>query len=341
MKHAGNITLEIFESKIAIHLIFSFFFLGFICCPALFTTIPFITTMLSGIFFLLCIYIGRWVCRRWLMNTQLIRFALYSGMMVFSLSLFGILILRQFYKTSNAGIIIAIVCIVTGFFIMGSFLSITRSSIIRQMKESAIAKHQKESELKLLRSQLSPHFLFNVLNNLYGLSTLQDKRVPGLILKLSDLLRHSVYDTNREYVPLAGELAYIENYIELERIRVGDKLVLKTDIQKTGIDGIQIAPMLLIVFVENAFKHSKNTLLPEIHINIVLHIENRKLIFVVRNSYSDNPEEKKGDESGIGLAVTAKRLDLLYPGKYTLERKFENGFYEVTLQLYPEYNEPV
>jgi LytS/YehU family sensor histidine kinase len=231
------------------------------------------------------------------------------------------------------------VCVVIGFFLLGSFLSITRSTIIRLIREAAIARHQRESELKLLRSQLSPHFLFNVLNNLYGLSIKQDKKVPVLILKLSDLLRYSIYDTNREFVPLTNELDYIDNYIELERIRIGEKLILETNIQRTDTGDIKIAPMLLIVFIENAFKHSKNTLLQEIYIKIDLHIDDGKLIFVVRNSCSDKPiEENDEEESGIGLAVTLKRLELLYPGNYSLHKIQENGFYEVTLQLqlYPK-----
>jgi len=197
-----------------------------------------------------------------------------------------------------------------------------------------IARQQRESELRLLRSQLSPHFLFNVLNDLYGLSLKQDKKVPGLILKLSDLLRYSIYDTNREFIPLTDELAYIANYIELERIRIGEKLILETNIQSTNISDIKIAPMLLIVFIENAFKHSKNTLLQEIYVKIDLHIDDGKLIFVVRNSCSDKPiEEKSEKESGIGLAVTLKRLELIYRGNYSLDKMQENGFYEVTLQL--------
>jgi LytS/YehU family sensor histidine kinase len=290
----------------------------------------------------MCIYTGRWICRRWLLNNRLIHFLLYTGIAVLSFSLIGILVLRQFSRTHSVGIVITIVCVVIGFLLLGSFLSITRSTIFRLIRETTIARDQRESELKLLRSQLSPHFLFNVLNNLYGLSIKQDKKVPGLILRLSDLLRHSIYDTNREFVPLTNELAYIDNYIELERIRIGEKLILESNIQKTDIGEIRIAPMLLIVFIENAFKHSKNTLLQEVIIKIDLHIDDGKLIFVVRNSCSDKPlEENKEEESGIGLAVTLKRLDLLYRGNYSLVLKQENGFYEVTLQIYPKIYERI
>lgn len=220
------------------------------------------------------------------------------------------------------------------FFLLGVLLSIGRATIMRQMRETMITQQHRESELQLLRSQLSPHFLFNVLNNLYGLSLANDNKVPGLLLKLSDLLRYSVYDTGKEYVPLMNELAYIDNYIELEKIRIGDKLSLVSDIQKTNIEGINIAPMLLIVFIENAFKHSKNTVLPDIQIETSLKVIDDILIFKVRNSYSDAASEYRRNESpGIGLDVTLKRLELLYPGKYTLEKTKENGYYHIKLQL--------
>lgn len=233
----------------------------------------------------------------------------------------------------DAGIIITITGVVTGFLLLGSFLSITRSTIIRLITESEIANHHKESELKLLRSQLSPHFLFNVLNNIYGLAIQHDNRVPGLILRLSDLLRHSIYDTSREFILLKNELAYINNYIELERVRMGEKLKLDVSIQETNIDEIMIAPMLLIIFIENAFKHSKNSLLDEIYISIDLHIDNGRLVFTVGNSRSNGNNKDNNEESGIGLAVTKKRLDLLYHGNYSLDIKLENGFYEAKLQL--------
>lgn len=268
------------------------------------------------------------------MHTRFIHFVIYLGLAALLFSSVGILVLRQFTGNHNAAVIITIICFVIGFLLLGSFLSITRSTITRLIRETNIARQQRESELKLLRSQLSPHFLFNVLNNLYGLSIQHDKRVPGLILRLSDLLRHSIYDTSLEFVPLSSELSYIENYIELERIRIGDKLILESNIQKDHTAEIMIAPMLLIVFVENAFKHSKNTVLPEIHVKIDLHVDNGKLNFIVGNSCSDKPVEKnKNEESGIGLDVTKKRLELLYPGKYSMKIKQENGFYEVTLQL--------
>lgn len=260
--------------------------------------------------------------------------ALYSVAAIIILDIIGILGAKFLSGKVNLPVIITTSGFVIIFFSLGILLSIGRATIIRQITEARISQQHREIELQLLRSQLSPHFLFNVLNNLYGLSMVKDNKVPGLILKLSDLLRYSIYDTGKEYVPLTNELSYIDNYIELEKIRIGDKLSFVSNIQRSNIEGINIAPMLLIVFIENAFKHSKNTLLHEIQIELSLQVIDDKLIFTVKNSYTDEtPENKSAEIPGIGLAVTLKRLELLYPGKYTLEKTKENGYYHVKLQL--------
>jgi LytS/YehU family sensor histidine kinase len=133
---------------------------------------------------------------------------------------------------------------------------------------------------------------------------------------------------------LTSELAYIDNYIELESTRIGDNLRLESNIQKRDIEGIIIAPMILIVFVENAFKHSKHTLVQDIQIKIDSHISGDNLVFEIKNNYSDVPGKQNIKEgSGMGLAVTMKRLELLYPGNYSLETVRENGYYTVKLQL--------
>jgi two-component system, LytTR family, sensor kinase len=268
------------------------------------------------------------------MSSRFIQFALYSTISILIFFTIGFTGIKLFSKNQSPAVVITVLGFVISFFLFGTFLSITRTTILRQIQEAKIIQQHRESELQLLRSQLSPHFLFNVLNNLYGLSIRQDNKVPGLLLKLSDLLRYSIYDTGKEYVPLTKELSYIDNYIELEKTRIGAKLSFVSDIKRTDIEGVNIAPMLLIVFVENAFKHSKNTLLPEIKIETSLQIIDDILIFMVKNSYSDKtPENKSREVQGIGLSVTLKRLELIYPGKYTLEKIKENGYYQVKLQL--------
>lgn len=218
---------------------------------------------------------------------------------------------------------------------VGAFVKLIRVTINNQLQQANITAAQSRSELNLLQSQLSPHFLFNTLNNLYGLSITQHEKIPTLLLKLSDLLRYSVYDAKELFVPLKDELAYINNYIDFEKIRIGDRLVLTTSIEAVINDDIKIAPMLLIVFIENAFKHSKNTIEKEVFIDITLKRWRDLILFSVKNSYTNIKDENNllTKDKGLGLANVMKRLQLLYADQYDLKVENKEGFYSVMLQL--------
>jgi len=220
-------------------------------------------------------------------------------------------------------------------FAVGILIKIIHAVTQNQLKEAQASAEHSKSELHLLQSQLSPHFLFNTLNNMYGLSITQHEKVPPLLLKLSELLRYSVYDANEIYVPLKDELAYINNYIEFEKIRIGDRLVLTTDLKEITNADIKIAPMLLIVFVENAFKHSKNTAEQQIFIEIILKTWENSILFSVKNSYSNAKEENTNinKNSGFGLVNVYKRLELLYKNEHELNIQSDDTFYTVMLQL--------
>lgn len=214
----------------------------------------------------------------------------------------------------------------------GVLVKTIRAVAEKRIIEARTAAAQSESELKLLQSQLSPHFLFNTLNNLYGLSLTQHEKIPPLLLRLSHLLRYTVYSSGEMFVPLKDELDYLTNYIEFEKIRLGDRLKLKTDIELPVGDEYIIAPMLLIVFIENAFKHSKNTGEDEVLIDIGLKTWNNMILFSSKNSYRKQ-EQRFDRNSGFGLESIRKRLELLYKGAYQLDIKEESGIYSVALQL--------
>lgn len=218
---------------------------------------------------------------------------------------------------------------------LGAFVKLARSVRQSELKEAQTIAAHSQSELHLLQSQLSPHFLFNTLNNLYGLSITQHEKIPPLLLKLSDLLRYSVYDSTETFVPLKDELAYIDNYIEFEKIRIGDRLVLTTDIEKISDTSIRIAPMLLIVFIENAFKHSKNTADEQIFIHLSLKMWGDSILFHVKNSHHKSGLENNviNKSSGFGLVNVNKRLQLLYPGQHELEVSNEETSYVVNLKI--------
>jgi LytS/YehU family sensor histidine kinase len=219
--------------------------------------------------------------------------------------------------------------------VMGIFIKLIRASIQKQIQEAQVNAEQKQSELNLLQSQLSPHFLFNTLNNIYGISITQHERVPALLLKLSSLLRYSVYDTKKQFIPLTEELEYIHNYISFEKLRLSDRLVLQTAIERINDPRITIAPMVLIVFIENAFKHARNTLDEKIYIDIDLNVTGNSIVFSVRNSYSESKQETSISQagSGLGLPNTIRRLNLLYEENYKLDQFITDNMYIVQLRL--------
>jgi hypothetical protein len=219
--------------------------------------------------------------------------------------------------------------------VTGMTVLLARFSFVQQLQKANITAAQSKSELLLLQSQLSPHFLFNTLNNLYGLSITQHEKVPALLLKLSELLRYAVYDAKELFVPLKSEIAYINNYIDFEKIRMGERLHLTTAIEVVNTDIPNIAPMLLIVFIENAFKHSKNTTNKTIMVDIALKTWSDSILFSVKNTHSGIKEENRtsGSDSGLGLANARKRLQLLYPDAHSLKVEDRDGVYSVMLQL--------
>jgi LytS/YehU family sensor histidine kinase len=285
-------------------------------------------------FFIIGVFTGRYLSQLWLSPTQLIPNEYLMGFTVlivgcliwlFALPFQGSTAIRQtfFIPLSISSLL------------LGVLIKVVRQNAQQQLREAQQVAAQSRSELQLLQSQLSPHFLFNTLNNLYGLSITQHEKIPPLLLKLSDLLRYSVYEAKEIFVPLQDELAYINNYIEFEKIRLDERLVLTNSLEKISNPAIKIAPMLLIVFIENAFKHSKNTPDQEIFIDITLKTWSNFVLFSIKNSCGTATEKTDflTKNSGFGLDNVKKRLELLYHNEYDLKIEENNGFYQVMLQL--------
>jgi len=203
-------------------------------------------------------------------------------------------------------------------------------------KQQQLAEKSKQqslqSELLLLKNQLHPHFLFNTLNNLYSLTLYNDKAAPKVVLRLSDLLSYMLYECNVEHINLAKEIDHIQNYIEIERIRFNDRITIKTNFDNNFND-LKVAPLLLLPFVENAFKHGVSSHSEQAWIKINLHIENKQLIYEVENSLPKKVEkdERQSLAHGIGLKNIKRRLEALYPG-HILEI-VHNQTYKATLQI--------
>jgi len=187
-----------------------------------------------------------------------------------------------------------------------------------------------KTELSLLRSQVSPHFMFNVLNNMVALARKKSDLLEPSLIKLSQLLRYMLYETEGEKMLLANEINYLQSYIDLQKQRFGKNAKIEVDLPRLET-AHRIEPMLLIPFVENAFKHG--TGLPGTsEIDIALQVKGNTLLFSVRNRVNGT-EEPKDRTSGIGLANVKRRLDLLYPEQHTLTILNGGDSFSVNLQL--------
>jgi len=305
--------------------------------------------VMDMLLFIICIYAGRWLCAAFYLKRRYIRFAVATLIACIAISLIKWTSIRTIANHPNAGYLEAIRNTVP-FFWLGLFLGIaiklSRAMLQKEAAEARIKAEQKESELRLLQSQLSPHFLFNVLNNLYGISIEAHERLPGLLLKLSQLLRYSVYGGRNTLVPLKDELNYIRNYIEFEEIRMSDRLILDLQLEDPVDANTMIAPLILIVFVENAFKHARNNLDQRIYVSVSLKVANGFILFRSENSYDEqapeipalageNPQISQSlpEDTGLGLTNTTQRLDLLYGEDYDLKTRAEKDRYFAELKL--------
>lgn len=190
-----------------------------------------------------------------------------------------------------------------------------------------LEKEKAETELDLLKQQLNPHFFFNTLNNLYALSLQQSKQTPESILQLSELMRYVIYKAKDARVKIREEVKYIEDYIQLQQIRLKRRPEI-TFIQKIDNDTPPVAPLLLIVLVENAFKHGLEPAESNSALHLQLHTTSTRLFFSCINSF-----EQEAGQTGIGLENLQKRLQLLYPGKHLLKTEKENHIFKAELEL--------
>lgn len=192
----------------------------------------------------------------------------------------------------------------------------------------SLQQQKSETELNFLKHQINPHFFFNTLNNLYALSIMKDKQTPEVILKLSELMRYVIYRGKEELVPLKEEIKYIEDYIQLQQIRLHKKLDLKFD--KTIVNGEQaIPPLLFITLVENAFKHGIEPAGKDCFLHLSVNSTKNRVIFTCKNSI----EEKINTPKGIGLTNLKRRLELRFPNQHTLQAEETPTQYHAMLQI--------
>ncbi len=226
------------------------------------------------------------------------------------------------------------------FFII-NFCVVGASTIAKIISDWA--KHQRErselqtqtmqSELRFLKSQINPHFLFNTLNNLYALTLKKSDKAPEIVIKLSEMMRYMLYECNEKQVPLAKEVNYIRNYLDLEALRQGKDVAINFEV-KGQVTDQQIAPLMFIPFLENSFKHGLNHHISKGFVNIRLDVEQKKVRLFIENSKPDSiPMPEHPRSGGIGLVNVRRRLNILYPEQYDLKIINQPNTYAVDLKL--------
>jgi LytS/YehU family sensor histidine kinase len=203
-------------------------------------------------------------------------------------------------------------------------------ALIKQREVHELKNYAKESELQYLKSQINPHFLFNNINNLYAYAVEQSPKTPDLILELSSVLRYMLYECRAKFVPLHKEIKHLKNYINLSKLQIEGRGKVNTSIGRIP-ENYNIAPLVLSVFIENAFKHSASSQTENISIDIEINVsDNGILNFDCTNSYQFESNVNNLDR-GIGLKNVNKRLALMYSNSHKLEISKDNGSYKVQL----------
>jgi len=250
------------------------------------------------------------------------------GMMIFKQSLenskqdYGFLNNSQYSLHETYFYSFQYILILTIGYIIGSWL-------FNRYKEFKLLKNEKaKAELELLKNQINPHFFFNTLNNLYGLSVEKSDDAPNMILKLSEIMRYTIYDGKKDAVPLKDEIAYLEHYIELHKIRYQKQVLISFESETNN--NHKIAPLLFIILLENAIKHGVEGLTKDAYIKLKVETTNRSVHFFVENNFDNT---KKESNPGIGLDNLKQRLKLLYPNKYRLSIEKINDIHKAYLEI--------
>ena len=294
--------------------------------------------LISEVMFVATTYFTIWLYKRlFQVNTYLIYFLMGAGSWIAYLcgrTIFQLYFLKNepgFQGSSFINIFLNNLTFVLVCFLFITACKYFKDGYIKQQFEAEKKQQQLISEVNNLKSQIAPHFLFNTLNNLYGLAVDKSDRLPDLMLRLSDLLRHSLYETQKPLVPVSDEINVLKSYMQLESVRLEENLKLKFD-NAIPIDSQhQIAPLILIVFMENAFKHAKLVTSAAVDIYIKATLENNCFNLTIRNNYN---REKESSAHGIGLLNVKRRLEVLYPGwlhQLTIDK--DELYYTVNLQL--------
>ncbi len=213
--------------------------------------------------------------------------------------------------------------------IIGAGFFMSKEALTNKLQLEDEKESQVEMKMKLLQEQVNPHFLYNVLNSIYNLAMFKPKLMPGVILKLSDLFRYSLESAKEQNVSLLDEIKFIDNYIDLQRLRL-EKTMITWEKNINQLQHLYIAPMLLITFIENSFKHGAQATVDNSYINLKISTQKSILFFSIKNNAMDNGLE---NTSRIGLKNVKKRLQLIYPNRHKLTITKTLNSFQVNLEI--------
>lgn len=237
-------------------------------------------------------------------------------------------------RTKSLNIFLSLLAGLRGAITIGGVATAIKLMKYWYMKEQKNLQLQNENvaaQMQLLKAQIHPHFLFNTLNNIYSYTQNTSAVASQLVMGLSDMLRYMLYECNQPLVPLAKELKMLKDYITLETIRYDNKLELNIEIPE-NVDRMYIAPLLLLPFVENCFKHGASNMLEQPWISLSIHLQEKTLSMKLVNGKSESVEPVE-EKQGIGIANVEKRLQLLYPGKHELIITNDDHVFVVDLKV--------
>lgn len=220
---------------------------------------------------------------------------------------------------------------------LASTIKLLRSSVASQQKQQELEKEKLKSELNFLKAQTNPHFLFNTLNNLYGLARKNDNNTAPSIMKLSKIMRYIIYECSAPTVPIQNEVLVIEDYIELEKLRYDERLHVNFE-KKVDNWKQDIASLILLPFVENAFKHGASESRADTFIDISLVLQQEHLSFKIKNTREYTTEQVEPPREGIGLKNVKRQLDLVYGSDYALKILPEPDMYSVELSMHLQHD---
>jgi two-component system, LytTR family, sensor kinase len=330
------------------HLLFwglSFYvLLRFFAYEATLTAVDWIYTFLFHLSLIFVVYVNlRWLIPRLFSRERYLLYALGWGGVVAAGAGVNLLTFQHladrlfpgyyFISYYNVGDILQFTAV---YGALSTLLNLSKSWFRLQEERRRLVRLEREksdAELRALRTQLDPHFLFNNLNSLYSLALDEDRRLPDLILKLSENLRYMLYECREDYVPLARELDYVNDYLALQRLRLGDRVGVRLD-QSGCADELKVAPLLFLPFIENAFKHGIRGGGRTSYVHLGFDITPARLRFRLVNSIAAAAAESLPTaDGGIGIGNTRRRLELLYPGRHRLDIAHDRQQFSVMLQI--------